>query len=81
MSLGISLCLQVFWCRLRHQATVIALGPEPLVTLSMSKKVFDESGLKSQLHFPKRPAIEMAFGGSSKAFHHLFIIFSSLFIS
>lgn len=48
----------------RHMATVIALGPDTLVTLSMSKKVFEASGLKSQLHFPKRPAIEMGAGGS-----------------
>ncbi|CAJ1382029.1 unnamed protein product [Effrenium voratum] len=49
----------------RHMATVIAAGPDDLVTLSMSKQVFEESGLKSCLHFPKRPAIEM--GGSASA--------------
>lgn len=38
-------------------ATIVASGPETLVTLSMSRRVFEESGLKGRLRFPKRPAI------------------------
>jgi len=37
--------------------TVVAQGPEQLVTLSMSRRVFEESGLKDKLCFPKRPAL------------------------
>ncbi|CAJ1370588.1 unnamed protein product [Effrenium voratum] len=37
--------------------TVVSQGPELLVTLSMSRKVFEESGLKDKLFFPKRPAL------------------------
>ncbi|CAE7194838.1 petC [Symbiodinium natans] len=37
--------------------TVVAQGPEQLVTLSMSRRVFEDSGLKDKLCFPKRPAL------------------------
>ncbi|CAE8641726.1 unnamed protein product, partial [Polarella glacialis] len=37
--------------------TVVAKGPRNLVTLSMSRKVFEDSGLKAQLTFPKRAAL------------------------
>eukprot|EP00930_Biecheleria_cincta_P027956 TRINITY_DN19528_c0_g1_i1.p1 TRINITY_DN19528_c0_g1~~TRINITY_DN19528_c0_g1_i1.p1 ORF type:complete len:1010 (-),score=175.94 TRINITY_DN19528_c0_g1_i1:222-3230(-) len=37
--------------------SVVANGPEELVTLSMSTAVFESSGLKAQLTFPKRPAL------------------------
>jgi len=38
-------------------ATIVAKGPEPIVTLSMSRVDFKECGLKRRLHFPKRPAM------------------------
>mmetsp|Transcript_18735 Transcript_18735/g.41058 ORF Transcript_18735/g.41058 Transcript_18735/m.41058 type:complete len:900 (+) Transcript_18735:42-2741(+) len=38
-------------------ATVIAKGPEPLVTLSMSKDMFEQAGLRTKLDCPKRPAM------------------------
>eukprot|EP00418_Pyrodinium_bahamense_P016280 CAMPEP_0179115418 /NCGR_PEP_ID=MMETSP0796-20121207/54088_1 /TAXON_ID=73915 /ORGANISM="Pyrodinium bahamense, Strain pbaha01" /LENGTH=973 /DNA_ID=CAMNT_0020813665 /DNA_START=21 /DNA_END=2939 /DNA_ORIENTATION=+ len=38
-------------------ATIVAKGPSPLVTLSMSRTSFEDSGLKLRLHFPKRPAV------------------------
>lgn len=40
-----------------NNCSVVADGPEMLVTLSMSRKVFDASGLKDKLFFPKRPAL------------------------
>eukprot|EP00931_Biecheleriopsis_adriatica_P053056 TRINITY_DN3098_c0_g2_i1.p1 TRINITY_DN3098_c0_g2~~TRINITY_DN3098_c0_g2_i1.p1 ORF type:complete len:1297 (+),score=172.36 TRINITY_DN3098_c0_g2_i1:90-3980(+) len=39
--------------------TVVAQGPEDLVTYSMAKDVFEASGLKGRLHFPKRPAMHI----------------------
>jgi len=38
-------------------ATIVAGDGAPLVTLSMSRKAFEETGLKNWLQFPKRPAI------------------------
>lgn len=38
-------------------ATIIASGSALLVTLSMSRTAFEETGLRRWLHFPKRPAI------------------------
>lgn len=40
-----------------YMASVFVQGFEPLVTLSMSKEVFQESGLKKRLRLPKRPAM------------------------
>merc|ERR1719387_2043909 len=40
-----------------HVASTFARGPGNLVTLSMSRMVFEQTGLKSNLRFPKRPAI------------------------
>eukprot|EP00401_Gymnodinium_catenatum_P002750 CAMPEP_0117466088 /NCGR_PEP_ID=MMETSP0784-20121206/4962_1 /TAXON_ID=39447 /ORGANISM="" /LENGTH=971 /DNA_ID=CAMNT_0005260019 /DNA_START=1 /DNA_END=2912 /DNA_ORIENTATION=+ len=40
-----------------NPATIIAKGPEPLVTLMMSAAVFKSSGLKAKLRFPKRSAL------------------------
>lgn len=38
-------------------ATIVAGGTTPLVTLSMSRRAFDEAGLRRWLSFPKRPAL------------------------
>lgn len=38
-------------------ATIVAKGPELLVTLSMSRKAFEDCGLKRRLTFLKRPAL------------------------
>jgi len=41
----------------RNIATIVAQGPAPLVTLSMSRSAFQKSGLQGLMQFPKRPAI------------------------
>jgi len=38
-------------------ATILAKGPGPLTTLSMSREEFERLGLHKELRFPKRPAI------------------------
>lgn len=38
-------------------ATIMAKGPQPLVTLSMSRRDFEALGLNRKLKFPRRPAI------------------------
>jgi len=47
-----------------NNCSVVAQGPELLVTLSVSRKVFDSSGLKDKLFFPKRPALVVDRGPS-----------------
>jgi len=41
-------------------ATICAAGPEHLITLSLSREVFETLGLNKKITFPPRPAIDVA---------------------
>lgn len=63
--MGVGQCLyaldyfggQALLQRCQNFATIVARGPQPLVTLSMSRQDFQALGLGEFLKFPRRPAV------------------------